>query len=262
MLSAICAGSIAAFPTFAWNVFLSFVLIFTDLRSRSTIGWISVPCGMGIGILIISLVPEPALFYSITLSYFFTHYNQFLGDFGLPFQADFIQNTGLLLGFWVGVLLLSTFHAYRATDKERDIFIEAFWKQRDPDPLTPENEFKIEHYKRLAYANQFLGKVSDTHTVMCHHFHLLVDDLKGFHEGQRAVVLVRPETIQVQPDPPERKDWNIIPGEVETITFHGAVTRLGVNIHGQRVAADITVAHTKSIGMTELWFASVRVPFL
>jgi GWxTD domain-containing protein len=44
------------------------------------------------------------------------------------------------------------------TDREREIFMEAFWKQRDPDPLTPENEFKIEHYKRLAYANQFLGK--------------------------------------------------------------------------------------------------------
>lgn len=44
------------------------------------------------------------------------------------------------------------------TDREREIFIEAFWKQRDPDPLTPENEFKVEHYKRMAYANQFLGK--------------------------------------------------------------------------------------------------------
>ena len=44
------------------------------------------------------------------------------------------------------------------TDREREIFIDAFWKQRDPDPLTPENEFRVEHYKRLAYANQFLGK--------------------------------------------------------------------------------------------------------
>ena len=43
-------------------------------------------------------------------------------------------------------------------DREREIFIEAFWKQRDSDPLTPENEFKVEHHKRLAYANQFLGK--------------------------------------------------------------------------------------------------------
>lgn len=40
------------------------------------------------------------------------------------------------------------------TDRERDIFIEAFWKQRDPIPETPENEFKIEHYRRLEYANR------------------------------------------------------------------------------------------------------------
>ncbi|MGB7297406.1 MAG: GWxTD domain-containing protein, partial [Candidatus Aminicenantales bacterium] len=44
------------------------------------------------------------------------------------------------------------------TDRERETFIEAFWKQRDPDLLTPENEFKIEHYRRLAYANQYLGR--------------------------------------------------------------------------------------------------------
>ena len=25
-------------------------------------------------------------------------------------------------------------------DRERDIFIEAFWKQRDPTPATPQNE--------------------------------------------------------------------------------------------------------------------------
>jgi len=44
------------------------------------------------------------------------------------------------------------------TDREREIFIEAFWKQRDPDSLTPENEFKIEHHKRIAYSNQHLGR--------------------------------------------------------------------------------------------------------
>lgn len=44
------------------------------------------------------------------------------------------------------------------SDKERDIFIEAFWKQRDPTPGTPENEFKTEHYRRLAYANKFFGR--------------------------------------------------------------------------------------------------------
>jgi len=45
-------------------------------------------------------------------------------------------------------------------DRQRDIFIEAFWKQRDPNPNTPENEFKTEHYRRLEYANKHFGKES------------------------------------------------------------------------------------------------------
>ncbi len=44
------------------------------------------------------------------------------------------------------------------SDKEREIFIEAFWNQRDPTPGSPENEFKQEHYRRIAYANQFFGR--------------------------------------------------------------------------------------------------------
>ena len=45
-----------------------------------------------------------------------------------------------------------------STDKERDMFIQAFWKQRDPVPETPENEFKEEHYRRIAYANEYFGR--------------------------------------------------------------------------------------------------------
>lgn len=44
------------------------------------------------------------------------------------------------------------------TDRERNMFIEAFWKQRDSNPSTPENEFKKEHYRRIAYANQNFGR--------------------------------------------------------------------------------------------------------
>ncbi len=43
-------------------------------------------------------------------------------------------------------------------DRERDLFIEEFWKQRDPTPGTPRNEFKDEHYRRLEYAAQKFGK--------------------------------------------------------------------------------------------------------
>ena len=44
------------------------------------------------------------------------------------------------------------------TDKERDIFVEAFWKHRDPLPETPRNEFEEEHYRRLNYANSTYGR--------------------------------------------------------------------------------------------------------
>ncbi len=41
-----------------------------------------------------------------------------------------------------------------SNDEERDAFIENFWLRRDPTPDTAENEFKEEHYRRIAYANE------------------------------------------------------------------------------------------------------------
>jgi len=41
-----------------------------------------------------------------------------------------------------------------ATNEEREQFIENFWLRRDPTPDTPENEFKEEHYRRIAYTNE------------------------------------------------------------------------------------------------------------
>src|SRR5262249_30961734 len=40
------------------------------------------------------------------------------------------------------------------TDEERDQFIEQFWLRRDPDPDTPENEYKEQYYERIQYANE------------------------------------------------------------------------------------------------------------
>lgn len=42
-------------------------------------------------------------------------------------------------------------------EEERGKFIENFWKKRDPNPETPENEFKIAYYRRIAFANKFFG---------------------------------------------------------------------------------------------------------
>jgi len=41
-----------------------------------------------------------------------------------------------------------------SNDEERDQFIEAFWQRRNPNPDSPENEFREEHYRRIAYANE------------------------------------------------------------------------------------------------------------
>ncbi len=38
--------------------------------------------------------------------------------------------------------------------EEREQFIEQFWLRRDPSPDTQENEYKEEHYRRIAYANE------------------------------------------------------------------------------------------------------------
>ena len=60
---------------------------------------------------------------------------------------------------------------YIITERERDAFLDleilaeweafanAFWR-RDPDPLTPVNEFKEEHYRRIEFANRHLGRES------------------------------------------------------------------------------------------------------
>ena len=46
------------------------------------------------------------------------------------------------------------------TAEEKEQFIEQFWFRRDPDPKSSANEFKEEHYRRIAYANEryFAGK--------------------------------------------------------------------------------------------------------
>lgn len=44
------------------------------------------------------------------------------------------------------------------SSSEREKFKEEFWKKRDPDPETEENEFEIEYYNRIDYANRhFIG---------------------------------------------------------------------------------------------------------
>lgn len=41
-----------------------------------------------------------------------------------------------------------------SNDEERDAFIEQFWRRRNPDPDSPENTYREEHYRRIAYADE------------------------------------------------------------------------------------------------------------
>jgi putative spermidine/putrescine transport system ATP-binding protein len=123
---------------------------------------------------------------------------------------------------------------------------------------TPEEIYRAPKTRFVATfigtANQFPGKTSSNNKVICSNLELLTGSLKEFGDGQSVVVLVRPETIQVQAEKPQQENSNIIPGVVETITFHGAVTRLGVNVNGQRVVADITVANTQPVFLNQkIW---------
>jgi GWxTD domain-containing protein len=49
-----------------------------------------------------------------------------------------------------------------ASDQARDQFIERFWELRNPTPGSPDNAYKVEHYRRVEYANQYFGHASHT----------------------------------------------------------------------------------------------------
>ncbi len=44
------------------------------------------------------------------------------------------------------------------SEQQRESFVDAFWRKRDHNPSTPENEFRIEHYERFDYVNKWFGR--------------------------------------------------------------------------------------------------------
>jgi GWxTD domain-containing protein len=58
---------------------------------------------------------------------------------------------------WIILPEESKFFRSLKTVEERDRFIRGFWSRRDPTPETPENEFKDEHLRRIAFANAHFG---------------------------------------------------------------------------------------------------------
>lgn len=108
----------------------------------------------------------------------------------------------------------------------------------------------------IGTANQFMGKVIDDNAVQCENTTLLVGNIRGFFKDDEVVVLVRPESIQIQFEPINLQNWNSLQGVIETVTFHGAMTRIGVNVNGQRVVADVTYSSSTPISLGQVcWLA-------
>ena len=72
------------------------------------------------------------------------------------------------------------------TDAQRDSFIDAFWKIRNPDANSETNSYKQEHYRRLAYANEHYGTVG-------------LDDGWRSDQGRMYIVLGAPKQVMTYP---------------------------------------------------------------
>jgi len=48
------------------------------------------------------------------------------------------------------------------SNEEREMFVEQFWMRRNPTPGAAENPFKVEHYRRIAFANDRFASRADT----------------------------------------------------------------------------------------------------
>jgi putative spermidine/putrescine transport system ATP-binding protein len=120
---------------------------------------------------------------------------------------------------------------------------------------TPEEIYRAPQNRFVATfigtANQFFGKISGKDNVICENVKLITGPLKDFRQGQKVVVLVRPENIQIQSEKPSHTSSNIVEGVVETIIFHGAVTRIGLNASDQRIVADITVSSKTQVVLNQ-----------
>ncbi len=70
-----------------------------------------------------------------------------------PVHADFLSKVGYIITKEERKIFLEL------PDAEKDGYIEEFWKRRDPDPGTPQNEYKLEYEGRLQKAgNLFRGE--------------------------------------------------------------------------------------------------------
>jgi GWxTD domain-containing protein len=90
---------------------------------------------------------------------------------------------------------------------ERGKFIEIFWKKRDPNPQTPENEYKLEYYRRIALANKLFT----------------AGGIQGWRtdRGKIYILLGPPKEIQRDLNPSSSSPMTAFQGPKETWQYWG-----------------------------------------
>ena len=91
----------------------------------------------------------------------------------------------------------------------------------------------------IGTANEFHGVVTGANSASCDGMAVISENLQPFPNGTHVVILVRPENVEVFDGKPVEQRSNLFEGEIETLTFHGATTRLGIISDGKHITADI-----------------------
>jgi GWxTD domain-containing protein len=103
---------------------------------------------------------------------------------------------------------------------EKDSFIEQFWRRRDSDPKTAINEFKEEHYRRIAFVNERFGS-----------------GLPGWRTDRGKTYIIHGPPTQIDPHPSggtyDRPTWE---GGGQTATFPFEIWRYR---HIEGIGSDI-----------------------
>lgn len=113
---------------------------------------------------------------------------------------------------------------FQKPPEEKDSFIEQFWLRRGPNPTFAENEFKAEHCRRLAYANERFSSgiegwatdrgriyirfgpprsIDRNPTGECHM------RSPGEGEGKRSIILTRSGTTTTWRESAQGSAWSI-----------------------------------------------------
>jgi len=106
----------------------------------------------------------------------------------------------------------------------------------------------------IGTANQLPGTIAGRDQVRFGETILCAPVPSAFNESNKVVVLVRPESIAVHAAPTDAQ--NILEGTIQTITFLGPITRVGVDVSGTRVVADLAVSNRAAFMHTQhVWLS-------